>query len=381
MSLPLLIGLSIAGLAYIYAGYPIAVWLLARRRPESKLPSNAWQGSISVVLVACNEAHRLTAKLENLLASSAAGQITEILVGSDGSTDATVSVVQAFPDLRVRAIPFSERRGKPAVLNDLVAQCRGDVVLFVDARQLLAPNAIARMIRRFADPEIGVVSGELVFRQDATQSTAAEGVGLYWTYEKWIRNSESRFRSVPGATGALYAIRRPLFRPIAPQTLLDDVVIPMQAVEQGYHCVLERGAEAYDTPSASADREGIRKRRTIAGCAQLIVRQPRWLLPWRNPICWEFCSHKLARLVSPLLLATALIGNLLLMDRPEYQVLLSMQLAFYVSAIVGLLYQQSGHKSKLFGPSLMFCALNAVTVAALWDAARGRYNATWQKAV
>ena len=370
--------LSAAALAYIYAGYPLLVWALGRTnsRPVTRAP---FYGSISVILVAYNEAGRISAKLANLLASTTAPQIREILIGSDGSSDATFAVAESYPDNRVRAFSFAERRGKPGVINDLVARAHGDILLFVDVRQDLAPDAITRMIENFADPTIGVVSGELVFRNDGDSGTAAEGVGFYWKYEKLIRMAEGQFRSVPGATGALYALRRELFRPIPAKTILDDVVIPMQAVERGYRCLLERGAEAYDRPSVTSSKESVRKRRTIAGCAQLIVSQPRWLLPWRNPIWWEYCSHKLLRLASPLFLAVVGAANLWLLDRPLYSVMLALQIAMYASAAVGWLYQRIGQRSKLFGPSLMFVSLNATTVAALWDAALGRYQATWRK--
>jgi cellulose synthase/poly-beta-1,6-N-acetylglucosamine synthase-like glycosyltransferase len=370
--------LSIAGLAYIYAGYPILIWRLGRRWPKP-VSVGDWKGSVSVVLVAYNEAGRIAKKLENLLASTSASQIVEILVGSDGSTDETAAAARAFPDPRVRVLDFAERRGKPAVLNDLVAQCRGEAILFVDARQNLAPTALVSLLQNLHDPSVGVVSGELVFLKSQEDSTAAEGVGLYWTYEKWIRSSESRFHSAPGATGAIYVLRRELFRTIPADTLLDDVVIPMQAVEQGYRCLLERDAEAYDHPSTSTGRESIRKRRTIAGCFQLLVRHPRWLRPSCNPICWQYASHKLARLFSPMLLATALAANICLASVPLYSVFLAVQFAFYVSAAVGWTYQHLGRRSALFGPSLMFVSLNTTTLFALWDAVRGRYRPAWQK--
>lgn len=369
---------SALALAYIYAGYPLLVRGLARvsRRPVTR---GEFHGTISIILVAYNEAGRINAKLANLLASTAGPQIREILIGSDGSSDATFAVAESFGDLRVRPFSFAERRGKPGVINDLVARAHGDVLLFVDARQDLAPTAIAKMVENFADPTVGVVSGELVFRNDGDGGTAAEGVGFYWKYEKLIRTAEGQFRSVPGATGALYALRRELFRPIPERTILDDVVIPMQAIERGYRCLLERGAEAYDRPSVSSSKESVRKRRTIAGCAQLITAQPRWLLPWRNPIWWEYCSHKLLRLVSPLLLVVAGAANVWLLGRPVYSVTLALQIALYASAGIGWVYQQIGQRSKLFGPSLMFVSLNATTVAALWDAFLGRFQATWRK--
>jgi cellulose synthase/poly-beta-1,6-N-acetylglucosamine synthase-like glycosyltransferase len=374
----ILFWLSVALLAYIYAGYPLLVALLAKFRPNHVKVAR-WHGTISIVLVAHNEAPRIAAKLSNLFASTISDQIVEVLVGSDGSTDGTADIAAGFPDHRVQVVDFETRRGKAGVINDLASHCRGDVIVFVDARQNFAPTALALIVENFSDPTVGVVSGELVFLQDDQSTTAADGVGFYWNYEKWIRTAESQFRSVPGATGALYALRNELFRPIPEQTLLDDVVIPMQAIEQGYRCVLERGAVAYDRPSPTSSRESIRKRRTIAGCAQLILSQPRWMRPSKNPIWWEFCSHKLARLASPLLLAVAAGTNIRLAAQPFYTLLLTVQGAFYVAALVGWIYQHRGRRSQLFGPFLMFVSLNGTTILALWDALLGRFRPTWQK--
>ncbi|MFV0442640.1 MAG: glycosyltransferase family 2 protein [Planctomycetaceae bacterium] len=371
--------LSIAGLAYIYVGYPLLVWLFARlrRRP---IPRPHWSESVSVVIAGYNEGRRLAAKLDSLFASTAADHIVEVLIGSDGSDDDTADVLARYGDSRVRLVQFSERRGKPAVLNDVVPQCQGDVVILTDARQMLDRDGIARLASRLADPLIGVVSGELMFRTDAGDTAAAKGMGAYWAYEKWIRKSEGRFRSVPGATGAFYALRPRLFRPVPENTLLDDVVIPMQAVEQGFRCVLEEGAIAWDTPSQSTQQEAVRKRRTIAGAAQLIVNQPRWLLPWKNPIWWEFVSHKLLRLTSPVLLLTALASNIALATSLSYQLLLGGQFLFYLAAALAWGLSLRGKKLPLLGTVLMFVSMNLTTVLALWDACRGRFRATWQRA-
>lgn len=369
---------ALAGLAYIYAVYPLLVALAARcvRRPQHR---QDWGDELSVVLVAYNEAARLPAKLHSILSSDCAERIGEILVGSDGSDDHTPEVVAAFPDPRVRLISFAERRGKPAVLNDLVPRCRAEIVVLTDARQQLEPDGIRRLTQPFADPSIGVVSGELMLRASHSDSAAAVGMGAYWKYEKLIRRHESRFRSVPGATGAFYAIRRSLFRPIPENTLLDDVVIPMQAIERGHRCILESGAIAWDVPSQSTRQEAVRKRRTIAGCAQLLLNQPRWILPWRNPIWWEFMSHKLARLLSPLLLLTVLASCFALASQPLYCALLCMQLGLYGGAIGGWVQSRRGRALPWLSLPLMFVSLNLTIVAALWDASRGRFQAAWQR--
>lgn len=374
----LIFWLSILGVAYICVGYPLLVFALSRLRPlkTTKQPNTQ---PLSVVIIGYNEATRLPKKIASVLASDDAHLIQEIIVASDGSTDDTANVVAALNEPRVKLIEFSERRGKPSVLNDVLPQCRSEIVVLSDARQELDCRAITELAANFADEHVGVVSGELVFRVEGDATTASHGVGAYWRYEKFIRRSEGHFRSVPGATGALYALRRKLFQAIPPQTILDDVVIPMQAVTAGYRCLFESAAIAFDRPSTSTANESIRKRRTIAGAAQLMVNHPGWLLPWRNPIWFEFVSHKLARLASPLLLVTAAVANFQLASHSVYSVLLTWHGLFYASAVAGWIFQRAGLRSSLFGAPLMFLTLNATTVAALWDALRGRFRATWQR--
>ncbi len=377
-ALSILCWVSLASLVYIYAGYPLLVWALGRRYSRAVHRGRVTAG-VSVIIVVHNEAGQIRRKLNSLLAMDRADQIVEILVGSDGSTDDSAAVVQSYPDPRVWWKPFTERRGKPSVINDLLSQTRGEIILLTDVRQEFARDFLSQSLPSFFDRTVGVVSGELVLKADETTTTVGEGIGLYWRYEKFIREAESRFRGVPGATGACYLIRRHLFRPIHPTTILDDVAIPMQIVSQGYRCLFERGAIAYDRPSVSTRQESIRKRRTIAGAAQLIVQYPQWLLPWRNPLWLEFVSHKVARLTSPVWLVTALLSSALLSQNSLYAVLFIVQCGCYAAGLIGWTFQHLGRRSELFGPFLMFLTLNITTVQALWDAIRSRYQVTWSK--
>lgn len=378
IALQILFWLSVSGLSYIFAGYPLVVWWQSRSRRSTHVKQNV-ERSVSIVIVAYNEARTLPKKIQSLLASTRADWIREILIGSDGSTDDTALALHVIEDPRVKLFPFTSRRGKPAVLNELVPQCRSEIVLLADARQEFAPDCIERLLENFDDPSVGVVSGELVLRATPDSSTAAQGIGFYWKYEKFIRRCESQWRGVPGATGACYAIRKPLFRPIPEQTILDDVVIPMQAVTRGYRCLFEPAAQVFDEPSQSSGQESVRKRRTIAGAAQLMRLFPEWLMPTHNPLWFEYVSHKLMRLLAPLLMVVALTTNLLLLNVPVYWFLLNVQIVFYVSAAIGWLFQRQGEQSSLFGPSLMFVTLNLTTTLALWDAFRAKYRVTWQK--
>lgn len=370
---------SLGGLAYIYAGYPVLILLLGRlrRQPAER---RFQPRTVSVVLAAHNEAHHLPRKLASLLALDRADCLLEILIGADGCTDDTSGVIARLNDPRVRLVEFAERRGKPAVLNDLIPQCQGEIVLLTDARQEFDRSFLQECLATFADPRIGAVSGELVLRSHANDTTASEGIGLYWRYEKLIRQAESRFRGVPGATGACYAIRRNLFRPIAADTILDDVAIPMQIVVQGFRCAFESAAVAFDRPSQSAGQEAVRKRRTIAGAAQLMRLYPQWLSPARNPLWLEFVSHKLLRLASPVLLYALLLSNAALLPSPLYSTLFTVQLAFYGAAACGWVAQFLGRRSRVFGVAYMFLTLNWTTGLAVCDALRSRYRVTWTKA-
>jgi len=370
--------ISLAGLFYIYVGYPALVLLRARLfpKPVQKAPHRA---SVSVLISVYGEVAPLEAKLGSLLAVTGSEQIREVLVGGDGPQPGLRDGVARVGDARARVVEFPERRGKPSVLNDLMRACSGEIVVLTDARQTISGGALTALLENFSDPTVGVVSGELIFVSEPGATSAAKGIGAYWRYEKLIRRSESAFGSVPGATGAFYAIRRELLEAIPPETLLDDVAIPMRALQRGYRCVFEPRAEVYDTPSSDARKESLRKRRTIAGNVQL-VRQWPWLLnPVRNPAWFAFLSHKLARLLSPFLLILAWIANLLLLEQPLYWALGAGQLLLVLMGVCGWLFGLIHVRAGPLGIPMMFLALNLSTLLALWDAATGRFNVRWAR--
>lgn len=377
---PILFWSSVAGLAYVYLVYPVLIGMCGRFR-DAALERAPWTKPVSVVIVVHNEAGRLQRKLDGLFRSEAAERICEVLVTSDGSTDDTARAVAEYPDARVRLVEFDERRGKPACLNELVPQCRSDVVVLTDARQRLDPAAISRLLELFADVRVGAVSGELVFDAPAQPTTGPDRAGCYRRYETWMLRSESRFRSAPGAGGAFYAVRRNVFRPIPDDTVLDDVVIPMKIIERGYHCAFEPGAIAYEEPSPCPRRETARKRRTIAGCAQLLWNHPRWLMPDANPIWWEYVSHRIGRLFSPLWVGLAAAANAALIGRGVYSELAALQGMLYLAALLGWHYQRNGTHARWCAALLTFVRLNLTTLAAWWDALRGRVTPTWQRAL
>jgi len=336
---------------------------------------------LSVVVVAHNEAKRIEKRLENLLALDYPRDRLEILLASDGSTDGTLEIARAHEPLSVTVIAFEIRRGKPAVLNDVVPKARGEIVILADARQQFEPDAPRALLRPFADPQVGAVSGELVFTDDGAPGTAVgEGVGFYWRYEKFIRRNESRVDSTVGVTGAIYAIRRELFEPIPEDTILDDVLIPTKVARRGYRVIFEPSARAYDRAATTAKEEFTRKVRTIGGNFQLFARE-RWLLnPFRNRLWFQTISHKGLRLLGPLCLMAAFGVNLLLLDQPFYRWALTAQLLFYSAALCGYTSRNARRKIPLLSVPYVFCLLNWTTVVAFVRFATGRQRITWEKA-
>lgn len=374
--LALIFVLCVAGIGFTYAGYPLLLALVARLRPRPAQRGLA-KGDVCVVIVAYNEADRIAAKLENCLAQDYAGGRVRVLLGSDGSDDQTVTIAQGFRSRGVEVLAFANRRGKAACLNDLLAACDSEFVVFCDVRQTLDPDAVRCLLENFADVQVGAVSGELAFRSDAIEGFG-EGMDAYWRYEKFIRNREGLIASTVGVSGALYALRRDLWQPIPESTILDDVLIPMNVVLQGQRVIFDGRAVAWDKPSTQASEEKRRKVRTLAGNFQLFTRHPRLLSPWHNPVFLQTLCHKVLRLLVPALMVLALASNAVLaMHAGHWRILLLAQLAVHALAIAGCL---SPSLARIRPVRLLaaFFQLNAFVVLGLFEFLFNRNAHRWR---
>jgi cellulose synthase/poly-beta-1,6-N-acetylglucosamine synthase-like glycosyltransferase len=365
---------SCAVVAYVYAGYPVllAVWARLRPRAVARRPDTDATGperpAISIVIAARNEGPRLPARIDNLLQLEYPADRRQIIVVSDGSTDDTLARLARYgPAVETVAVPVG---GKALALNAGVERARFDLLVFADARQTFAPDALAELAKPFQDPQVGAVTGELLLdsesagrrtttgdrrvrthpgcggggverraaadRRRAIRSTVADGVGLYWRYEKQLRRLESTVWSTLGATGAIYAMRRSLWKPLPADTLLDDVLAPMRCVLAGYRVVFNDRAQAFDRTPPDADTERRRKIRTLAGNYQILRLEPQLLLPWRNRVWIQYLSHKIARLLVPYALLAFMASSIALAGRaPVYAAALGAQLLFYLFAGYG----------------------------------------------
>jgi poly-beta-1,6-N-acetyl-D-glucosamine synthase len=328
-------------IGYVYAGYPLllATWARLRPRPvrKARFAADSWP-AISIVVAARNEAGRLPARIDNLLELEYQGR-REIIIVSDGSTDGTTEALaphlRAHPNVRLIEVPTG---GKPLALNAGVAAATGELVVFADARQRFCHQALVALASNFADPDVGGVTGELILDCETgdAASTIGDGVGVYWKYEKWLRRREGLVASTVGATGAIYAMRRSLWAPLPADTLLDDVLAPMRAVLAGWRVGFEEGATAEDRTAPDAAAEARRKRRTLAGNYQILLQEPRLLLPIVNPVWLQFVSHKVGRLLVPWALIGALVSSAALAESSWlYGCAFTLQAAFYGLAVIG----------------------------------------------
>jgi cellulose synthase/poly-beta-1,6-N-acetylglucosamine synthase-like glycosyltransferase len=374
--LTILFWLSAALVAYTYLLYPLVLGLLARwwERPVQR---GAVPGcSVSILLAVHDEEASIDRRLRELTEQLAsAGCQGEILVVSNGSTDGTVALARAHTKGPVRVLDIPEKIGKAAALSVAAAEATGDFFIFCDARQWWAADALERLLENFADPSVGAVSGNLIIEK---APGLLAGVGLYWHIEKWLRGRESQLHSMVGATGAISAVRRELFRPIPAGTILDDVYWPLQVVLQGYRVVLDLRARAYDRLPERTGDEFRRKVRTLGGNFQLLTRLPALLVPWRNPIWVQLVSHKLLRLACPWALLALLVASALLPGL-FYQMVFWTQAACYVLALLGL-GTALGTQLRSAAAAASFLVLNSAAWLAFWAWLTGRLGPTWGKA-
>jgi cellulose synthase/poly-beta-1,6-N-acetylglucosamine synthase-like glycosyltransferase len=370
--------LALAVVAYAYLGYPTLLGLAAWLRPAPAVRKSPITPSVSVVIVARNEEARLEAKLRYCLALDYPREQLEILVVSDGSEDGTEAIAARFAERGVRLLALRAAAGKASALNRAVPQARGEILLFTDARQRLAPDALTRLVAHFADASVGAVSGALHLAPPSALSANA-GVGTYWSFEKLVRRAESRLDSTIGVTGAIYALRKELFRPLDERTILDDVAVPMEVVLAGRRVVFEPLAAAWDEISADAAREFRRKVRTLAGNYQLVRLRPELVDPTKNRLFWQFVSHKLARLAVPWCLLLLLASSAALASQGGvYRAALAAQLVLYLCAALAQLLHSRGRASRPLSLPYAFVLLNLAAAAALIGFLRGTETAAWK---
>lgn len=353
----------IALVLYAYAGYPLLVAMLARLR-GSRPRLGGECPVITVVVAAHDEERTIGARVRNLLAQDYPATRLKVVVVSDGSGDRTVDEADVG-DPRVTVIALAGNVGKAMAINAALARVDTGLVAFADARQQFAPDALRHLVAPFADPTVGLVSGELVIRP-ADGDPAGHGIGLYWRMEKALRANEARIGWLHGATGAIHAMRRELFRPLPAGTVLDDMWMPLQVLLSGRRVWMARDAIAIDVASRDNSEEFRRKLRTLAGNWQLLARLPVLRDPRRNPVFFAWVSHKLLRLLVPWALLLALLASAAAAAAsPAYLLLVVLQALAYLGAGIALVLPRLAARVPLLPTAGSFVVLNFAALLSL----------------
>jgi poly-beta-1,6-N-acetyl-D-glucosamine synthase len=354
----LLAGVAIA--FYILLGYPILLGVVRFKQGPAVRKDLSHSPTVTTIMAVYNGASQIRAKLETLLALDYPKERLEIIVVSDGSTDATESIVEEYADRGVQLIA-APHCGKATALNLAFEKATGELLFFTDVRQPLDAMALRHLAANFADPTVGAVTGELrLVKGDAGEQADMD---LYWRYEVWARQKQSRIDSIFTATGCIYAMRRDLAKPLRPDTLSDDAALPLLAFFKGYRVIFDPEAIAVDYP-AVAGTEFRRRFRNLAGLWQTFARYPQ-LFGSKDRMRFHFLSHKLGRLVLPWALLTIAAGTLLLPEPEIRWGLISAEASFLLLAAIDRLLPKGFPLKRISSPARTFLAMNAASLAGI----------------
>ncbi len=368
---------SAALLAYAYAGYPLLVYAVARLRPRA-VRRGEWEPRVSVIITAYNEERDLAAKLENTLALDYPADKLEVIVASDCSTDRTDEIARSYAARGVRLHRQPVRLGKTAAQNAAVELAGGEVILFSDATTLYRPDVLRVMLPSFADETVGCVAGRLVY-VDPADTGVGRGARSYWGYETFIKEQESRARSLIGVSGCLYAVRRAAYVPLYHEAC-SDFIIATKMVEQGLRAVYEPAAVCTEETNRRSDRELQMRVRVIAQTYTDLWRHRAMLNPFRAGFySVELLSHKVLRYAVPAFLAALFASSLALAPRSWFYALAAgAQVCFYGAALLGWASERAGLKVRPLALPHYFVLANAAPVLAFAKFARGERYASWE---
>jgi cellulose synthase/poly-beta-1,6-N-acetylglucosamine synthase-like glycosyltransferase len=372
--------------AVVLSLYILVVYPLLLRSWRSFGPPIAkdleFRTTVSVLLAVYNGEAFVARKLDNLLALDYPAELLDIIVVSDGSTDATDRIVESYAHRSVRLMRASHA-GKPSALNVAMEHARGELLLFADVRQMFDPQALRHLVANFADKSVGAVTGELRFVHSDRVGEAAD-IDVYWRYEIWARQQHSLIDSIFSTTGCIYALRRSLAEPIPPDTLGDDIVIPLRAFFRGYRVVIDTEALAFDYGLIKGG-EFRRKLRTLGGVWQAHARIPQ-LFTSANRMRMHFLPHKFGRVVLPWLILSGIGATFALPGGWMRSALLAIAVAVLALAAFDLVLPAKFILRRISSPARSFVLLNAASLASvlvffvpperLWKPTRIAHDAT-----
>ncbi len=369
--------ISLALIAYPYAGYPILLRLLAHviGRPVRRAPQTP---TATLVISAFNEGENMQRKLDNTLAIDYPQEKLEIIAASDASTDETDAVIARYAARGVQHLRLAVRGGKVACQNAAIERATGEILVFSDARIMIAPGSLRAMMENFSDPTVGCVSSQDLIVDAAGAPDATAGEGFYVRYEMGLRRLEAEFGSLVGASGSFYAVRRGL-APIWEAGFERDFLTPLKVAAAGYRTVHEPRAIGAYRALAEPEAEFRRKVRTVMRGMAVLFHMRELLNPWRHPrVAWQLWSHKIMRWTVPFSLVTLFITSAALSGRGLIYLLAGGgQLALYLLALAALLDRRLESR-LLFRIPLFFTNANLSILVAWCRYLAGARPVTWE---
>ncbi len=376
----ILFGLSLVLFIYSYALYPVVLFGigLVRRAPLRVHPSVP---RVSIIISAYNEAAVIGRKLDNALALEYPPERLEILVISDSSTDGTDAAVQSYASRGVRLLRQEERMGKTAGLNRGVELVSGEIVIFTDADALFDADALRKMVSYFGDPRVGLVTGSTRYYAHRAGRLVVTS-SLYTHLERLIKGLETRVGSCVGADGAIFGMRRELYRPLMADEI-NDLVLPLKVVRQGYRVVFAHDVFCSETASEETRKEFLRQVRITNRTLHAISRYAAMLNFHRYPLfSFQLISHKLIRFAVPFFMVALLILNIQLLHHGSFfAVLFALQLGCYTAAAIGWALESVGRSAGMFGLFCHFTLMNAAILMGWYRFFIGRKDVTWDPRV
>jgi cellulose synthase/poly-beta-1,6-N-acetylglucosamine synthase-like glycosyltransferase len=375
--LEILIWTAVAVIVYVFVGYPVLLWTLARTRARRVTQADITP-TVTLIISAFNEAAVIGRKIDNALALDYPRERLEIMVISDASSDATDEIVSSYADCGVRLVRMAQRGGKTLGLNAGVAQARGELLVFSDANILYRRDALRRLVCSFADPGVGCVTGDSRY-EDAPDSAAHRQENTYWGYERFIRTQESRIGSTVGGDGAIFAIRRELYRPL-PHDAINDLVLPLRIVLEGHRAVFEPSAVGVEPSAGTFEREFRRKRRIVNRSWRGVMSLPGLLSPRRAGLfAWQVWSHKVLRwLILPFVLVAGSGCVIAYGQGLVYQVgALGFVASLLLAAAGAVLPARVPAIGRLAHTAFYFYLVNVAALVGILSALSGRVDVVW----
>ena len=383
----LIFWLCIVAVAYNYVGYPLLLFVLCvlvqtksdflylvsrRSRRRSRMGDVP---HVAVLISAYNEETVIEAKVRNSLEIDYPADRVELLLGLDAPTDSTAELLGRISPERFRVFHFATRRGKLAVLCDLARKTSAEVLVLTDANTMLERSAVRNLVRHFAEPRVGAVSGEEIRLAPPGSEAGAEG--LYWRYESAVKILESRLNCSLGGNGAALAVRRSLFSP-RQRSIVEDFQIPLEIRFQGYRVVYDPEAVAFEEIAPTWQAQFVRRVRIGAGNYQTFFAHPEYLNPRKGLLAFAFFSHRVLRWLAPILLPVAFVCGMLLAARPAFAAVTAAQSIFYLAAATGWWLKKQAKPLGWFSGPFHFCAMNLALFLGLLRFLRGQQTLAWQ---